>query len=319
MLWFKYPDGLKPNLLLLSYISLAYPLALWGMSSPVWFAPSLLLMANVLVLSAYLLHDCLHNNVFASAAANERLGKLLAWLVGAVYSPYAFLRDKHLRHHVERADILAINYQDVIRRNPLLDHCIRWATFLYLPAVDLLLQSLDFLSPFFLPERRHLRMRTLFLIAIRVALLCALYFFSLLAAAGYLAAYLLALWVLGFMDAFQHSYIVHYRLLGQQQRPAQDRLYEERNTYSNLLSAKFPLMNLLVLNFCYHNVHHYKPNEPWYRLPALHNKHYPKGCSQIVPLSKQLTHFHHYRMDRILHSDSAKFTGADGVSFLVGV
>jgi fatty acid desaturase len=35
----------------------------------------------------------------------------------------------------------------------------------------------------------------------------------------------------------------------------------------------------LALNVCYHNVHHQKPSEPWYRLPA----------------------------------------GADGVSFLVGV
>ena len=53
MLWFKHPDALKPNLSLLSYLALAYPLALYGLSSPAGFAPSLLLMVNVLVLSAY--------------------------------------------------------------------------------------------------------------------------------------------------------------------------------------------------------------------------------------------------------------------------
>ena len=84
MLWFKNPDGVTPNLLLLSYLMSAYPLALLGMSSPVWCVPSVLLMANVLVLSAYFLHDCLHNNVLAVATANERLGILLAWMVGAV-------------------------------------------------------------------------------------------------------------------------------------------------------------------------------------------------------------------------------------------
>ena len=46
-----------------------------------------------------------------------------------------------------------------------------------------------------------------------------------------------------------------------------DRQYEEDNTYSNLLSTRYPWLNLLVLNFCYHNVHHNKPSEPWYRLP----------------------------------------------------
>jgi fatty acid desaturase len=121
------------------------------------------------------------------------------------------------------------------------------------------------------------------------------------------------------MDAFQHSYDIHYRLLGPQLKPARDRLYEEEHTYTNLLSTKYPLANLLVLNFSYHNVHHQKPNEPWYRLPQLHRKLYADGCAQIVPLSQQLAHFHRYRIDRIHHADSAKVTGADGVSFLVGI
>jgi len=121
------------------------------------------------------------------------------------------------------------------------------------------------------------------------------------------------------MDAFQHSYDMHYRLLGPQQKPAHDRLYEEQHTYSNLLSTRFPLVNLLVLNFCYHNIHHQKPSEPWYRLPALHSKHYPSGCPQIVRLSKQVASFRRYRMERIHHASNDTYTGTDGVSFLVGI
>ena len=34
MLWLKHPDAVVPNLLLFSYLVLAYPLALYGMSSP---------------------------------------------------------------------------------------------------------------------------------------------------------------------------------------------------------------------------------------------------------------------------------------------
>ena len=58
-----------------------------------------------------------------------------------------------------------------------------------------------------------------------------------------------------------------------------------------------------MLNFCYHNVHHQKPSEPWYRLPALHDKCYPHGCQQLVPLPKQLANFRRYRMERIHHAD----------------
>lgn len=319
MLWFKNPDGLLPGVLLLSYLFLVYPLAIYGLSSPAWFLLSLLFMVNVLVLSAYLLHDCLHNNIFSSPIGNERLGKLLAWLVGAVYSPYALLREKHLRHHVERADVLAVDYQQILLNYPLLDRCVRWATFCYFPAVELLMHWLDFLSPFFIMQRSHLRMRNVCIFLIRMTLFYMLLIFSPLAAFGYLLSYLLFLMILGFMDTFQHSYDIHYRLSGSQQMPARDRFYEENNTYSNILSTRFPVINLLVLNFCYHNVHHQKPNVPWYRLPALHRKAYPQSCQQLVSLPQQLANFHRYRIARIHHLGDDRHIGADGVSFLVGV
>ena len=55
-----------------------------------------------------------------------------------------------------------------------------------------------------------------------------MFYLSPLAALGYVIAYLLFLWVLGFMDAFQHSYDIHYRLLDAQQKPTRDRHYEEQ-------------------------------------------------------------------------------------------
>lgn len=318
MLWFRRPDAVIPNLSLLGYLLLAYPLALYGLSQPVWFGLSVLLLANAFVLSAYLLHDCLHNSVFASPANNERLGTCLAWLTGAVYSPYAILRDKHYRHHIERADILAVDYPRILQRHPALDRCVRWASQVHLPAIDMLLHAVEVLAPFHLPQRRHLRWRNLRILAVRTTLFGVLCYVSPLAALGYAVAYLLFLGVMGFMDAFQHSYDIHYRLLAPQQKPAWNREYEERNTYTNLLSARYPLLNLLVLNFCYHNIHHQKPSEPWYRLPALHAAAYPGGCPQWVPLSRQLSQYHHHRLGRI-HRAGSVCAGADGVSFLVGI
>lgn len=319
MLWFRHPDAVAPNLALIGYLLLAYPPALYGLSQPLWFVPSVLLLANAFVLSAFLLHDCLHNTLFTATAANEKLGKALAWLIGAVYSPYAALRDKHFRHHIERADILAVDYADLLQRHPVLDRCVHVAARAYVPAVDVLMHWLDIAAPFYLPQRRHLRWRNLGILAVRAGLFGLLFYVSPLAALGYLVAWLLFLFVMGFMDMFQHSYDTHYRLLQAQQKPARDRDYEEHHTFSNLLSVRFPLLNLLVLNFCYHNVHHQKPSEPWCRLPALHAAAYPDGCPQLVPLRRQLARMHRYRVERIHHAGAHPHAGADGVSFLVGI
>ena len=56
------------------------------------------------------------------------------------------------------------------------------------------------------------------------------------------------------MDAFQHIYQVRINLDEEKVYPEFDRDYEEAHTWSNLLSEKHPWLNLLVLNFCYHNV-----------------------------------------------------------------
>ena len=38
-----------------------------------------------------------------------------------------------------------------------------------------------------------------------------------------------------------------------------DREYEQMNTYSNVTSLRHPWLNLLLLNFPYHNAHHEPP------------------------------------------------------------
>ena len=139
---------------------------------------------------------------------------------------------------------------------------------------------------------------------------------------AYLAAYLLFMWVLGFMDAFQHSYEVRYALDGEKIPVEFDREYEEGHTFSNLISGRFHWINLLVLNFCYHNVHHNRSGEPWYRLPHLHEERYAGTGVQEIALPDQLARYQRYRVGRVMQDlelESGPGIGAAGVSFLVGV
>lgn len=139
---------------------------------------------------------------------------------------------------------------------------------------------------------------------------------------------MLFLTVMRFMDVHQHTYEVYETLdlpRGVEAK-LRDREFEEHNTYSNLLSEKYPWVNLLVLNFSYHNVHHEQQLQPWYRLPALHQKMFSDDYQQILTFKHLIKSFHKYRVPRILNGDPINlpvkkdegetFIGVDGVSFL---
>ena len=108
-----------------------------------------------------------------------------------------------------------------------------------------------------------------------------------------------------------------------------DRAYEQLNTFSNVVSLRWPSLNLLLLNFAYHNAHHEKPVAPWYRLPKLHEELYGDAYRQVVPMSELLSSFHRHRVRRVLSDDYGEFVdgpkraenfyGAVGVSFLTAV
>jgi fatty acid desaturase len=129
-----------------------------------------------------------------------------------------------------------------------------------------------------------------------------------------------------FMDVHQHTYDL-YETLDQKRGDEvkqYDRAFETRNTFSNVLSLKYPWLNLLVLNFSYHNVHHDQQMQPWYRLPKLHKKLYGEDETQVLLFSNLLKSYHKYRVQRVINSDAANtdvhkgkdFIGVDGVSFL---
>jgi hypothetical protein len=150
----------------------------------------------------------------------------------------------------------------------------------------------------------------------------------------YLLAYGIMLTALRFADAFQHTYDVFLESDIAQtggkinDGKMRDRAYEQANTFSNLASMKYPWLNLIFLNFPYHNAHHEKPIVPWHELPVLHKKLYGDSVSlPVVPMSKLLSAYHQHRVTRlqsdnygILTNESANaFIGAAGVSFLTAL
>jgi fatty acid desaturase len=302
-----------------------------GLSAAGLNALGVLLVAHTLTYSAYLIHDCVHHAVFKTTAANDRLGALMSWMNGACVASYRRLKKKHLRHHADRLDVVTFDYRAALNRAPravrYLTLALEWA---YVPAVELLIRGMIVAAPFKsgLPVERT---RVILVLAVRIAAFAALAWISVKAALLYLLAYGLFLTVLRFMDAFQHTYEVYASasLEAAAPDPRRDLRYEYENTYSNLLSERFRWLNVLVLNFPYHNAHHVRPNAPWHRLPALHRSLYGGNDPQVITCRKLAASFHRHRVARVLSENygvvtaagdrAGGFLGAVGVSFLTAV
>jgi len=329
MLQMKYRDGRLPNSVAFTYAFAGYAAGFYLILQPQWllWLPGTLLLGHAMIIAAYLIHECAHNTIFANNADNARVGRILGWLASSCYGSYEGLRHKHFRHHVDRADVVAFDFRPRLSRYPHLIKFMEAAEWFYIPALDILMHALVLVLPFTLESRKHMQSHVLKVLLVRGSVFAVMAWYAPQVVLLYPVAWTLMATVLRFMDAFQHTYEITETLEEKAKgKPLFDAAYEHRNTFTNLHSTRWPALNLLTLNFGYHNAHHEKPNEPWHRLPALHQQLYGQHCTQALPFFNQLRAFHRYRTQRMLNADpsdldiltdrGATFIGVDGVSFL---
>jgi fatty acid desaturase len=289
-----------------------------------------LLCAHTMVLAAYLIHEAAHQSLFAAHWANGCAGEAMNFIAGSSYASFERIRHMHIRHHVERADLSCFDFKGLMRRRPGVCRALEILEWAYVPATELLMHGQVICRPFLVPaQRRHLP-RVAAMLMVRGALLLLLGLWSWKALLLYALATILFLHVLNFFDAFHHTF-EQYFVAADQPVPVtgRDRGYENANTYSNLVSRRFPWLNLLILNFGYHNAHHQRASLPWYRLPALHRDLYGEQTRAVLPLSELFRSWHRNRVRRVVSDDygvpaegagrADNFIGAHGVSFLTVV
>jgi fatty acid desaturase len=204
---------------------------------------------------------------------------------------------------------------------------LEWA---YVPTVELIMRCMIIAKPFKQGSAAE-RVRMVLLLSVRIVFFAALAIYSPRAVLLYALAYLMFVGVLRFMDAFQHTYDVFAStsLESAPADPKRDLRYEYENTYSNLIGERFWWLNLLVLNFPYHNAHHVRPGLPWYKLRTLHRSLYGEKDRQVIACSELIGSYHRHRVARVLADDygsvasegkrADSFLGAVGVSFLTAV
>jgi fatty acid desaturase len=340
---YRDPDGVLPNNLALAATVLLYPLGLGLMAADPWGLSVLGLACMVLSLtwSAYFIHDFAHHAIFRSAQTNAWWGVFMSWLNGSCYAHFDAMRRKHMRHHVERADVVTFDAKGFLLKSPAwlrnIVLALEWA---YFPAVEFLMRGFVIAMPFRKNAKgasSAARLRILGIAGLRLGGLALLGWVSLKALLLYCLAVLIFITLLRFADCFQHTYIA-YPILDDTPLPKEmvrDREYEQANTYTDVVGVRSGLgnnvLNMLWLNFGFHNAHHERPTVPWYRLPAYHRELYPPDYAQVVTVSELLRSFHANRVKRILADDYGEvaavgvpgradtFVGAVGVSFLTAV
>jgi fatty acid desaturase len=214
--------------------------------------------------------------------------------------------------------------------HPMSARLVQLLEWFYIPAHDMIMHAIMVFGAFIIPARRAQRWRNALVIAVRGTLFASLAWFFPWAALGYVVAYLLMMTVLRFMDALQHDYGGTPVLFEDVAMPHRgDRTYEQAHTFSNPLSLKHPWVNLLVLNFGYHNAHHAQPITPWFRLPALHRELFGDSTERVILFWPSWKSFHRYRVSRVIGESTSEegdaylqlarvgaVSGGNAVSFL---
>lgn len=302
---FHEPAGLLWHGAALAYAVAGYALGLWGLlRGNLWVnAGAVLLWGHSMVIAAYLIHECGHNTVFRSNAANARLGRFLNWLAGSCYGTFEDIRFKHFRHHLDNDDSVWFMYEDWFAKHPRWVRLIQTLEWWWIPAHEFLMHGIMMFSAFIIPQRRGQRLRQALVIAVRWSVFLAVLVLWPRVAVGYVLARLLMMHVLRFMDALQHDYGGN-PILYVEDAPSRfgGRPTEQAHTFSNPISFRHDWPNWLVLNFGFHNAHHLRPTVPWYRLPAYYREKVSADPASVIPLRQQLRMYARHRVYRVTHT-----------------
>ncbi len=322
-------------------LAILYTLSSYGIAIGLILLPSgwlnvigVILLTHTLTISAYLAHECMHGNVFSNMLWNAVGGNLMLWLNGSCYIRFRELMRMHIAHHVNRIDYCRFDIAAFLQSIPApLRLTFLGLEWLYFPSLAFLLRIGLMLAPFRQTERKDERLRVTLIALVRGFLFTVLGIVSFKALVLYFLAYIGMTHILRFMDAFQHTYEslpvgVPLPKHIQQVSPEEARAYEQANTFSNIISNRYRWLNLLLLNFGYHNAHHELMKCPWYHLPELDRELYFSNKNHYITLLELLGNYHRFRLSRIFTGQGETvenqgnrqletFYGAIEVSFLV--
>jgi omega-6 fatty acid desaturase (delta-12 desaturase) len=217
-----------------------------------WQAGVVLLLSHSRVVAAILVHDATHEAVARRGWRNTVAGTALLWAAGTPYCYFPHVQRVHVAHHRDRADTVEFDYRAFVGRVWGLRHAVLALEWCFVPATELLMHGRTALSPLLWPDSKMHRANSAVGLLAMARLYGALYSTSgPLAVLLYTLSTCVLIHVLSYHDCFAHTYtVVDPQQQGYKPGPGdRSAAYEEANTYSTVLSATWPRLNVLTLNF----------------------------------------------------------------------
>ncbi len=104
--------------------------------NPVFIICGISALSWSLVLSWYLSHECAHKLVFAKKSHNRLLGEILFGINGLSYFPFSDYCSEHMRHHIEKVDLIGVDLRKRMNASPHLVKTLLLALeYAYIPIV----------------------------------------------------------------------------------------------------------------------------------------------------------------------------------------
>ena len=211
-----------------------------------------LLLSHARVVAAILVHDATHEAVARRGWRNTVAGTALLWVAGSPYCYVPHVQRVHVAHHRDRADTVEFDYRAFVGRVWGLRHAVLALEYCFVPATELLMHARTALAPLLWPDSQWHRLNS----AVGLLALAKLYGHlhqrgGPFAVGLYTLSTCVLIHVLSYHDCFAHTYtVLDPKQRGYRAGPG-DRgaAYEEANTYSTVLSATWPRLNVLTLNF----------------------------------------------------------------------
>jgi fatty acid desaturase len=255
------------------------------------------LMIHTSIWATLLTHEFMHDTIFKKPKINYIFGVLMTIISGGCYFSYKLLKHQHIEHHRNKVGYDRFSVTTWLLSLPaVLKVAFVTLEFCYVPVLSFVSRWRNLLLPMINPQYKNLRLRIIVVFILQSTFFTTIYLIHSWSILYALLAHIVMLNVLRVYDCYHHTFAIIP--LGSS-IPKLEKDYEQKNTYSSLISRKHYWLNWIFLNYGYHNAHHYKPHAHWYELPRIDADLYQESEIHCILFPDLVLWYHRNRIKRI--------------------
>lgn len=257
----------------------------------------IIIITHTSILSALLTHEFIHGSIFKKPKMNHLFGVMMTLISGACYVSFELLKQQHIEHHRNKVGYDSFSITSWVLSLPAsIRTVLVTLEFFYIPVLSFISRWRTLLVPLISSKYKHMHLRIITVFLARTTFFGILYLIKPWSILYCFLAHVAMLNILRVYDCYHHTFVIIP--LGSP-TPKLDKDYEQKNTFSSLISRKHYWTNWIFLNYGYHNAHHYRPDMPWHELPNLDRAMYKETEEHCILFPDLVFWYHRNRINRI--------------------